>query len=149
MNKEFLNVALFDSNVHHLIVLKKIFQEHRIKIRYTDFSNEEDFAVYLNRAVSGIPDVVFVSYKDIYNADFGIFKDKINDIKYNSAICIVYAEDLSDNEIDNVLIAGANIFLKINDDYTKLKKHVSEIIMMAWQYQTSGLNKTNFIMKIG
>ncbi|WBV59948.1 hypothetical protein PFY12_12975 [Chryseobacterium camelliae] len=149
MNKEFLNVALFDSNVHHLIVLKKIFQEHRIKIRYTDFSNEEDFAIYLDKSVSGIPDVVFINYKDVYNADFRIVRSKISDIKYNAAICIVYADDLSDSEIDDILIAGANVFLKNNDDYSKLKKFVSEIIMMAWQYQTSGLNKSNFIMKIG
>lgn len=149
MNKEFLNVALFDSNVHHLILLKKIFQEHRIKIRYTDFSNEENFAIYLDKAVSGIPDVIFVSYADIHNTDFRIIRERINDIKYNAVLCIVYAEDLADNEIEEVLIAGANIFLKINDDYTKLKKHVSEIITMIWQYQTSGLNKSNFIMKIG
>ncbi|MCE3075564.1 hypothetical protein [Chryseobacterium gwangjuense] len=149
MNKEFLNVALFDSNVHHLILLKKIFQEHRIKIRYTDFSNEEDFAIYLNKAASGIPDVIFVSYTDIHNTDFQIIRERINDIKYNAVLCIVYAEDLPDSEIEEVLIAGANIFLKINDDYTKLKKHVSEIITMIWQYQTSGLNKSNFIMKIG
>ncbi|PZT97659.1 MAG: response regulator, partial [Chryseobacterium sp.] len=44
---------------------------------------------------------------------------------------------------------GANIFLKLNDDYSKLKKMVSAIITMIWQYQTSGLNRSNFIMKMG
>lgn len=149
MNKEFLNVTLLDSNVHSLILLKKIFQEHRIKIRCTYFYSDQDLSQYLNKAIHGAPDVVFINYQDIQNTDFQLIQERIDDTRYSSAIFVVYSGILDDNEIENILISGVNIFLKINDDYTKLKKTVSEIITMIWQYQTSGLNKSNFIMKMG
>lgn len=149
MNKEFLNVTLLDSSVHSLILLKKIFQEHRIKIRCTDFYSDEDFSQYLNKAAFGVPDVVFINYQDIQNTDFQLIRERIDDTRYSSAIFVVYSGNLDDNEIENILISGVNIFLKMNEDYAKLKKTVSEIITMIWQYQTSGLNKSNFIMKMG
>ncbi|KIC62041.1 hypothetical protein [Chryseobacterium taiwanense] len=149
MNKEFLNVTLLDSSVHSLILLKKIFQEHRIKIRCTDFYSDEDLSQYLNKAAFGVPDVIFINYQDIQNTDFQLIRERIDDTRYSSAIFVVYSGNLDDNEIENILISGANIFLKMNEDYAKLKKTVSEIITMIWQYQTSGLNKSNFIMKMG
>ncbi|MCA6068609.1 response regulator [Chryseobacterium sp. RG1] len=149
MNKEFLNITLLDSNVHSLILLKKIFQEHRIKIRCTDFYNDEDLSQYLNKAMYGVPDVVFINYQDIQNTDFLLIKERIDDTRYSSAIFVVYSNDLADTEIEDILVSGANIFLKLNEDFAKLKKTVSEIITMIWQYQTSGLNRSNFIMKMG
>jgi len=149
MNKEFLSISLLDSNAHTLILLRKIFQEHRIKIRCTDFYNEEDLTEYLGKAISGVPDVVFVNYNNILNTDFRLIRERKDEIKYGASIFVVYSNGLEDSEIENILISGANIFLKLNDDYSKLKKTVFEIITMIWQYQTSGLNKSNFIMKMG
>ncbi|MPS64923.1 MULTISPECIES: response regulator [unclassified Chryseobacterium] len=149
MNKEFLNATLLDSNVHSLILLRKILQEHKIKIRCTDFYSDEDLSQYLNKAMYGVPDVVFINYQDIQATDFLLIRERIDDIRYSSAIFVVYSNELEESEIENILISGANIFLKLNDDYSKLKKMVSEIITMIWQYQTSGLNRSNFIMKMG
>jgi len=149
MNKEFLNATLLDSNVHSLILLRKILQEHKIRIRCTDFYSDEDLSQYLNKAMYGVPDVVFINYQDIKTTDFLLIRERIDDIRYSSAIFVVYSNDLEDDEIENILISGANIFLKLSDDYGKLKKMVSEIITMIWQYQTSGLNRSNFIMKMG
>lgn len=149
MNKEFLNITLLDSNVHSLILLKKILQEHKIKIRCTDFYNDEDLSLYLNKAIYGVPDVVFINYQDIQGTDFLLIKERIDDTRYSSSIFVVYSSALEDGEIEDILVSGANIFLKLNEDYTKLKKTVSEVITMIWQYQTSGLNRSNFIMKMG
>ncbi|PJJ63093.1 type 1 periplasmic-binding domain-containing protein [Chryseobacterium geocarposphaerae] len=149
MNKEFLNATLLDSNVHSLILLRKILQEHKIKIRCTDFYSDEDLSQYLNKAMYGVPDVVFINYQDIQATDFLLIRERIDDIRYSSAIFVVYSNELEESEIEKILISGANIFLKLNDDYSKLKKMVSEIITMIWQYQTSGLNRSNFIMKMG
>jgi hypothetical protein len=38
--------------------------------------------------------------------------------------------------------------MKLPDNYTDMKKKVSEIIAINWQYHTSGFNKNNFIMKV-
>lgn len=149
MNKEFLNVALLDSNVHSLILLKKILQEHKIKIRCTDFYSDEDLREYLKKATYGVPNVVFINYQDTKNTDLQLIKERMDDARYSATIFVVYSGDLDDSEIENILISGANIFLKLSDEYAKLKKTVSEIITMIWQYQTSGLNKSNFIMKMG
>lgn len=149
MNKEFLNATLLDSNVHSLILIRKILQEHKIKIRCTDFYSDEDLSQYLNKAMYGVPDVVFINYQDIQATDFLLIRERIDDIRYSSAIFVVYSSGLEESEIENILISGANIFLKLSDDYSKLKKMVSEIITMIWQYQTSGLNRSNFIMRMG
>ncbi len=63
-------------------------------------------------------------------------------------VTAIYTEEISENEIEETFVKGNNIFMRKPSDFGTLKKVLTEIITINWQYYTSGLNKDNFILKI-
>ena len=43
---------------------------------------------------------------------------------------------------------GANIYIKKPGDFKKLKKVLSEVVSINWQYHTNSLNKDNFLLRV-
>jgi hypothetical protein len=60
----------------------------------------------------------------------------------------VYSENISVEDEEKIFVTGANVLMKKPDNYRDMKKNVTDIISITWQYHTSGLNKNNFIMKV-
>jgi DNA-binding NarL/FixJ family response regulator len=65
----------------------------------------------------------------------------------NIAIAI-YSTSASEEDIENTFVMGANIYIKKPSDFKTLKKVLSEVVTINWQYHTNGLNKDNFLLRM-
>jgi len=61
---------------------------------------------------------------------------------------VIYSTTSSDRHIEDSFINGANVYLQKPGDFTSLKKVLAEVITINWQYQTSGLNRDNFLLSL-
>ena len=93
-------------------------------------------------------EVLFINYYLPLKSCIECLQEIKSDQKFDSMTTIVYSENLSPEEEEEIFVAGANIFMKEPDNYIDMKKKVTDIISITWQYHTSGLNKNNFIMKV-
>ncbi len=148
MNREFLNVILADDDEAGQILLKSIFKELKIEIMVQCFQSEIQVMDYLNSTEGRIPEILL-----IHNTlSGGISKESIQEIRsevrFSNMIIAVYGENLPESEIEDFFVAGAHVFIRKPNTYADLKKIVSDVVAVIWQYQTSGLNKDNFILKI-
>lgn len=148
MNKEYLNVIAVDNDEGNKIFFKNIFKDLKIGVKSQCFPDGGDLMQYLTSEGAIIPEVVFIKY-DIPGKNCMECLDEIKaDPGLSNIIIVVYTDQISENEIEEILVNGANIFMRKPDSYEGLKKSLTEIITINWQYHTSGLNKDNFIMKI-
>jgi response regulator RpfG family c-di-GMP phosphodiesterase len=149
MNKEYLNVITVDDDEGNIIFFKNIFKDLKIGVKSQCFSYGDDLLKYLNSSGVIIPEVVFIKY----NIPGKSWMECVREIKINprfsNIVIAVYAGQISENEIEEIFVNGANIFMKKAETYEGLKKSLTEIITVNWQYHSSGLNKDNFIMKVG
>lgn len=148
MNREFLNVILADDDEAGQILLKSIFKELKIEIMVQCFQSEIQVMDYLNSTEGRIPEILL-----IHNTlSGGISKESIQEIRsevrFGNMIIAVYGENLPESEIEDFFVAGAHVFIRKPNTYADLKKIVADVVAVIWQYQTSGLNKDNFILKI-
>lgn len=60
----------------------------------------------------------------------------------------IYSTSASETDIEETFVKGANIYIKKPSDFATLKKILSEVITINWQYQTSGLNRDNFLLSL-
>ncbi len=65
----------------------------------------------------------------------------------NVAVAI-YSTSASEADIEETFVMGANIYIKKPSDFATLKKILSEVIAINWQYRTSGLNRDNFLLSL-
>ncbi|KFF20085.1 response regulator [Chryseobacterium sp. JM1] len=148
MNKEYLNILAADDDEGNIIFFKNIFKGLKIGVKSQCFSNGEDLMKYLNSCSAIVPEIVFIKY-DIPGKKFQECLEEIKeDPKFSNITIAAYADQISETEIEEVFVNGANIFMKKPETYEGLKKALTEIITINWQYHTSGLNKDNFIMKV-
>ena len=148
MNKEYLNVILVDSNEGNRFFFKKIFKDLKIGIKILTFENGEELMNYLNCQQVLIPEILFME-KDIpKKSSLDCLEEIKSVIRFDQMVITIYSKYLSPDEEENIFVKGANIIMEKPDNYVDLKKVLSEIITINWQYHTSGLNKNNFIMKV-
>lgn len=148
MNKEYLNVIAADDDEGTIIFFKNIFKSLKIGVKSQCFSNGGEMIEYLGSTGAIIPELVFIQY-NIPGKKWIDCLDEIKaDPKFSNIIIVVYADQIPESEIEEVFINGAHVFMKKAETYDGLKKAVTEILTITWQYHTSGLNTDNFIMKV-
>ncbi len=69
--------------------------------------------------------------------------DRLKDV----AIAI-YSTSSSEKDIEETFIRGANVYIKKPNNFSSLKKVLSQVITINWQYHTSGLNRDNFLLSL-
>ena len=69
--------------------------------------------------------------------------DRLKDI----AIAI-YSTSSSETDIEETFVRGANVYIKKPNNFLSLKKVLSQVITLNWQYHTSGLNRENFLLSL-
>ena len=60
----------------------------------------------------------------------------------------IYSTSSSEKDIENTFISGANVYINKPNNFSALKKVVEKVLQLNWQYQTSNLNKENFLFRI-
>jgi DNA-binding NarL/FixJ family response regulator len=60
----------------------------------------------------------------------------------------IYSTSASEEDIEKTFVLGANIYIKKPGDFKKLKKVLSDVVSINWQYHTNGLNKDNFLLRL-
>lgn len=148
MNKEYLNIIAADDDEGNVIFFKNIFKGLKIGVKSQCFSNGEDLMEYLNSCGAIIPEMVFIKYDISGKKMMECLEEIKTDPKFRDIVITVYTDQISESEVEEIFVNGANVFMKKPDTYEGLKKAVTEIITINWQYHTSGLNKDNFIMKV-
>ncbi|MGL6126436.1 response regulator [Chryseobacterium artocarpi] len=148
MNKEFLNVIVADNNENTLIFFKNIFKELKIPVKIQCFSNALDLMEYLNNEDAMIPEIVFIQYEIPEKSSLECIDEFKRNEKFNNMVTAIYSDLFDEAEIEEIFVRGANICMRKPEDFKNLKKTLTDIITINWQYHTSGLNKDNFILKV-
>ncbi|MCQ4141540.1 MULTISPECIES: response regulator [Chryseobacterium] len=148
MTKDYLNVFLIEDDEGKRIFFENIFTDSKIAITTNTFHNVKCVMDLLGEEDILVPEMVWIN-KSILEKDNSEFLSEIkSDVKFNTMVILIYSEKFKNDEEDDFLVKGANILMKLPDNYKDMKKIVSEIITINWQYHTSGFNKNNFIMKV-
>jgi DNA-binding NarL/FixJ family response regulator len=107
-----------------------------------------ELMAYLNSEGALLPQVLFLDLN--MPKKNGI--ECLNEIKANhklSDIAIaIYSTSASEEDIEETFVLGANIYIKKPSSFDDLKKVLSEVVSINWQYHTNGLNKDNFLLRM-
>lgn len=148
MNKEYLNVIAVDNDEGNIIFFKNIFKDLKIGVKSQCFSEGEGLMKYLKTCGAIIPEIIFIRYDIPGKSSMDYLKEIKADSKFSTIVIVVYAHQISEVEIEEIFVDGANVFMRQPETYEGLKKAITEIITINWQYHSSGLNIDNFIMKV-
>lgn len=124
------------------------FSELRIHTKVRTCIDGVELMDYLNDENSILPELLFLDINMPKKSGIECLEEIKANPKFKNISIAIYSTSSSDEHVEDTFVKGANVYIKKPNDFNQLKKVLSEVVTVNWQYQTSGLNKDNFLLKI-
>ena len=148
MQEDYTYVVLADDDEDDRLFFTEAFDELKIKTKVNTFNDGVALMKALAHPESDLPNILFLDLNMPKKSGLECLKEiKTNDRFKNIAIAI-YSTSASEEDIENTFVNGANIYIKKPSDFKNLKKILSEVVTINWQYHTNGLNRDNFLLRL-
>lgn len=148
MHPNNLHIMLADDDEDDRLFFKEAFEEVKIKYDITTFSDGEQLMHYLNEDENPLPDIIFLDLNMPRKSGMECLREiRLNDRLKKISVAI-YSTSSSEQDIEDTFVAGANVYIKKPNDFNMLKKVLSDVVHINWQYIVDGLNKDSFILSL-
>lgn len=148
MTTDFIYITLADDDEDDRLFFTDAFSELKINTKVNTFNDGVELMDYLHNPESVLPNILFLDLNmPRKNGVECLLEIKQNE-RFNDIAIAIYSTSSSDEHIEETFVNGANIYIKKPNDFNTLKKILSEVITLNWQYHTSGLNKDNFLLRM-
>lgn len=148
MQKDYIHIILADDDEDDRLFFTDAFDELKINTKVQTFNDGVELMNYLNQDNATLPQVLFLDLNmPKKNGKECLHEIKANE-KFKDLAIAIYSTSSSEEDIEDTFVSGANIYIKKPNDFNALKKILSDVVTINWQYHTSGLNKDNFLLRM-
>ena len=148
MQEDFILITLADDDEDDRLFFTDAFDELKINTVVNTVKNGRELINFLNHAETVLPNIIFLDLNmPILNGIDSLKEIKQNE-KFKDIAIAIYSTSSSEEDIENTFVLGANIYIKKPSNFNDLKKILSDVVTINWQYHTNGLNKDNFLLRI-
>ncbi|MEZ4877143.1 MAG: response regulator [Flavobacterium sp.] len=148
MQKEFLTITLADDDEDDRLFFQDAFEELKINTNVTTCNDGVELMEYLSNPDTTLPNILFLDLNMPRKNGFECLLEIKKESRFDNIAIAIYSTSSSEEDIENTFVHGANIYIKKPSDFATLKKVLSEVVTLNWQYHTSGLNKENFLLRL-
>ena len=148
MQHDSLHITLADDDEDDRMFFIDAFEELKINTIVNTVNNGKELLNFLNHPETILPNIIFLDLNmPILNGIECLKEIKLNN-KFKDIAIAIYSTSSSDHDVENTFVLGANIYIKKPSNFNDLKKILSDVVTINWQYHTNGLNKDNFILRL-
>lgn len=148
MAKEYSYIILADDDEDDQLFFKDAFSELKICTKVQTYNDGVDLMNYLNQPDAILPDILFLDLNMPRKSGKECLSEIRSNSKFQDIAIAIYSTSSSEEDIEDTFVQGANIYIKKPNDFSVLKKILSDVVTINWQYHTSGLNKDNFLLRM-
>jgi CheY-like chemotaxis protein len=148
MQKEPIYVLLADDDVDDRLFFKEAFEEIKIRTDVQIVKDGMELMKELTRPDARLPHILFLDLNMPRKTGMECLQEIKADSRFNDIAIAIYSTSASDQDIEQTFVNGANVYIKKPNDFGTLKKILTEVITINWQYHTSGLDRSNFLLSL-
>lgn len=148
MEKNHLFIVLADDDFDDRLFFTDAFSELKIATKIQTCNDGAALMEYLQNDENLLPDILFLDLNMPKKNGLECLKEIKANTKFQSIAIAIYSTSSSEEHIEETFVLGANVYIKKPADFNELKSVLNEVVTRNWQYQTSGLNKENFLLRL-
>lgn len=148
MVKEYIHIILADDDEDDRLFFTDAFDELKINTKVNTFNDGVELMHYLNQPEAILPNVLFLDLNMPRKNGIECLDEIKKNDRFNDIAIAIFSTSSSEEHIEETFVRGANIYIKKPSDFATLKKVLSDVVTINWQYHTSGLNKDNFLLRL-
>ncbi|WP_339837147.1 response regulator [uncultured Flavobacterium sp.] len=148
MQEDYILITLADDDEDDRLFFTDAFDELKINTVVNTVKNGRELINFLDHPETVLPNIIFLDLNmPILNGIECLKEIKLND-RFKDIAVAIYSTSSSEADVENTFVLGANIYIKKPSNFNDLKKILSDVVTINWQYHTSGLNKDNFLLRL-
>lgn len=148
MKTDMIHVMLADDDEDDRFLFLEAFDELKIKTKVDTFNDGVFLMDYLNKDDAVIPQILFLDLNMPRKTGIECLKEIRNQSRFKDLAIAIYSTSSSEEDIEDTFVCGANVYIKKPSDFKSLKKILSNVVTLNWQYHANGLNKDNFLLRL-
>ena len=148
MNKEYMHIILADDDEDDRLFFTDAFEEIKINTKVQTCNDGAELMDYLNNEEAILPEILFLDLNMPKKNGIECLHEIKSNPRLKGIAIAIYSTSSSEEHIEETFVNGANIYIKKPNDFNALKKVLSDVVTINWQYQTSGLNRDNFLLRM-
>jgi CheY-like chemotaxis protein len=148
MQNEPIQVLLADDDEDDRNFFIDALNELKINTVINVVKDGQELINHLSQTDVSLPHVLFLDINMPYKTGIDCLDEIKKDDRLKDIAIAIYSTSGSEKDIEETFIRGANVYIKKPDSFSLLKKALSQVITLNWQYHTSGLNRENFLLSI-
>jgi DNA-binding response OmpR family regulator len=148
MEKDFIHIILADDDEDDRMFFTDAFDEIKINTKVQTCNDGVELMNYLNKDDNILPNILFLDLNMPMKNGMECLLEIKADKRFDDIVIAIYSTSSSEEHIEETFVNGANIYIKKPNDFNELKKVLSYVVTLNWQYHTSGLNKDNFLFRM-
>ena len=146
--KATIEVLLVDDDADDRNTFSDALSELKIQTNLHMLEDGRNLLGYLENPDNKMPDILFLDLNMPYKSGVECLMEIRQHAKYNDLSIAIYSTSSTDKDIEETFINGANIYIKKPNSFVQLKKVLSDVVNMNFQFHNSGLNKETFLLNI-
>lgn len=148
MQNDYIHLILADDDEDDRLFFTDAFSELKMNTKVNTFNDGVELMNYLNKKDALMPNVLFLDLNMPKKTGIECLIEIKANTKMSGIAIVIYSTSASEEDIEKTFVLGANIYIKKPGDFKKLKKVLSEVVSINWQYHTNSLNKDNFLLRL-
>lgn len=148
MQNELIHILLADDDEDDRLFFMDAFGEMKIRTKVRTVNDRVELIQHLTKPNIILPHVLFLDLNMPLKNGMECLKEIKTNNRFKDIAIAIYSTSASEEDIEHTFVNGANVYIKKPSDFDTLKKILSEVITINWQYHTSGLNRDNFLLSL-
>lgn len=143
-----LKIILTDDDVDDRLFFEEAIEDIGMNTVLTSYNHGQELMDYLHQDDAELPDLIFLDLNMPIKNGMECLIDIRKTPKLKHIIVAIYSTSSSEADVEETFVNGANIYINKPNSFTKLKNAIGKVLKMNWQYQTSNLNRDNFLFRV-
>lgn len=148
MQNNFIHIIIADDDQDDRLFFTDAFEELNMNTKVKTFNDGIELMDYLNGVETVLPNVLFLDLNMPKKDGIECLKEIKANSKMSDIAIAIYSTSASEEDIEETFVLGANIYIIKPSSFEQLKKLLSEVVSINWQYHTNSLNKDNFLLRL-
>ncbi|MES2797908.1 MAG: response regulator [Bacteroidota bacterium] len=148
MKNEHLHILLADDDEDDRNLFIDAFKELKINTKIEVVKDGQELLDFFDQTDKNLPQLLFLDLNMPRKTGIECLTEIKKDDRLKNISIAIYSTSASEKDIEETFVRGANVYIKKPNNFTSLKKVLSEVVTLNWQYHTSGLNRDNFLLSL-
>ncbi len=143
-----LHILLADDEENDRLLFVDALGELKTKTIINIVNDGVELMEYLSKEENTLPHLLFLDLNMPRKNGIECLKEIRATNKFNDIDIVIFSTSLSEKDIEETLINGANVYINKPNSFDALKQALHKVVITAETYQNTFFNKSNFILRL-